>query len=116
MKALVLKEFCEIDTGQTARVGSYPLKTAPLDMVDLPIPEPGPNQILVKVSTCGICHTELDEIEGRLAPSRLPVVLGHEIVGTVEGLGSRAGRHRTGDRWTTPSTSGTKRKSRAWPT
>jgi propanol-preferring alcohol dehydrogenase len=98
MKALVLKEFCEIGTGQTARVGSYPLKTTPLDMVDLPIPEPGPNQILVKVSTCGICHTELDQIEGRLVPPRLPVVLGHEIVGTVEGLGSRAGRHRIGDR------------------
>jgi propanol-preferring alcohol dehydrogenase len=98
MKAWVLKEFCEIDTGQGPAAGPLPLKKDPLDFVDLPVPVPGPNQILVRVSTCGICHTELDEIEGRLVPPRFPMVLGHEIVGRVESAGPRATRYRKGDR------------------
>lgn len=56
----------------------------PLELVDLPDPIPGPGQIRVKVSACGVCHTELDEIEGRVPPSRFPMILGHEIVGRVE--------------------------------
>jgi len=51
----------------------------------------------VKVSACGVCHTELDEIEGRLQP-KLPIVLGHEIVGKVEGLGSGVAKFKIGDR------------------
>jgi len=62
-----------------------PIEKEPLKWVDLPVPSPGPKEILVKVSACGICHTELDEIEGRLPPN-LPIILGHEIVGRVEGL------------------------------
>ena len=65
--------------------------------MDLPVPVPGPKEILVKVSVCGVCHTELDEIEGRLQP-RLPVILGHEIVGRVEGAGPEARTFRQGDR------------------
>lgn len=98
MKAMMLKELCEIDTGEGAHRGPFPLKRAPLDAMDLPDPVPGPKEILVKVSTCGICHTELDEIEGRLVPPRLPVVLGHEVVGRVEGVGSEVSAHAKGDR------------------
>jgi len=53
---------------------------------------------LVRVAASGVCHTELDEIEGRLVPPRFPVVLGHEIVGRVEALGPGATRFKTGDR------------------
>jgi len=84
MKAQILKQ-------------TSPVEDRPLELVELPIPEPGPKQILVRVSACGVCHTELDEIEGRLQPN-LPVVLGHEIVGRVESLGSEATRYSIGDR------------------
>jgi len=66
-------------------------------MENLPDPVPGPGEILVKVSVCGVCHTELDEIEGRLQP-KLPVVLGHQVVGKVAALGSGAKRFQLGDR------------------
>ena len=84
MKAMLLKEIS-------------PVEREPLQWVDLPIPTPGPKEILVKVSACGVCHTELDEIEGRLPPN-LPIVLGHEIVGRVEGLGSGVTKFVQGDR------------------
>jgi len=84
MKAQILKQ-------------TSPVEDRPLELVDVPVPEPGPEQILVKVSACGVCHTELDEIEGRLQPN-LPVILGHEIVGRVESLGSEATRYSIGDR------------------
>ncbi len=67
MKAQILKEIS-------------PVENRPLELIDMPVPQPKPKEILVKVSACGVCHTELDEIEGRLQP-RLPRVLGHEIVG-----------------------------------
>ncbi|HIJ71504.1 MAG TPA: zinc-dependent alcohol dehydrogenase family protein [Planctomycetes bacterium] len=59
------------------------IEKRPLEMVDTPRPVPKDNEVLLKVSACGVCHTELDEIEGRLRPPRLPVVLGHEIVGNI---------------------------------
>jgi len=74
-----------------------PIEKEPLQWVDLPTPSPGPKEILVKVSACGICHTELDEIEGRLQPN-LPIILGHEIVGKIEGLGPGVTRFAQGDR------------------
>jgi propanol-preferring alcohol dehydrogenase len=70
----------------------------PLKLVDLPRPEPGHREILVRVSTCGVCHTELDEIEGRTPPPRLPVVPGHQVVGYVQQLGQGATRYVIGDR------------------
>jgi len=73
MKAMVLKKLCSILENKN-----------PLELVDLPQPEPGESDLLIKVSTCGVCHTELDEIEGRTPPPRLPVVLGHQVVGRVE--------------------------------
>ncbi len=69
----------------------------PLELVDWPIPQPQSGEILVKVAACGVCHTELDEIEGRIRP-RLPIILGHEIVGRVVALGSAVTRFKIGDR------------------
>src|SRR4030043_163000 len=84
MKAMILKK--------TAPIGEKPLV---LD--DIPLPKPGPKQVRVKISACGICHTELDEIGGRLQ-SRLPIIPGHEVVGKVESLGPEANKYKTGDR------------------
>jgi propanol-preferring alcohol dehydrogenase len=74
-----------------------PVEDRRLALVDRPIPMPGDREILVRVSACGVCHTELDEIEGRL-PARLPVVPGHQIVGRVERAGANASRFAPGDR------------------
>jgi propanol-preferring alcohol dehydrogenase len=71
---------------------------APLEMVDMPQPVPGAGEILVEVSVCGVCHTELDEIEGRTPPPRLPVVPGHQAVGQVVELGPACDRFAPGDR------------------
>jgi len=84
MKAQILKQVAPIDE-------------MPLELVDMPTPQPKPGEILVKVSACGVCHTELDEIEGRLPP-KLPVILGHEIVGRVEKHGAGAKKFNIGDR------------------
>jgi len=84
MKAMVLKEISSVEK-------------EPLKMMELPDPAPGPKEILVKISGCGVCHTELDEIEGRLPP-KLPIVLGHQIVGRVENSGSGAKQFSLGDR------------------
>jgi propanol-preferring alcohol dehydrogenase len=70
----------------------------PLRLVELPDPVPGEGEILVRISACGVCHTELDEIEGRTPPPSLPVVPGHQIVGKVERAGSASVRFRSGDR------------------
>lgn len=81
-----------------SRIASLEDQGSPLDLVDLPVPEPGAGEIRIRVSVCGICHTEIDEIEGRAAPPRLPVVPGHEVVGRVDGLGAGATRFRLGER------------------
>jgi len=73
------------------------IEKEPLEMMDLPDPVPGPKEILVKVSACGVCHTELDEIEGRLQP-KVPIILGHEVVGRVERLGTGTAKFSLGDR------------------
>jgi len=70
----------------------------PLSFVEIPEPEPGENQILVRVAACGVCHTELDEIEGRTPPSSFPAILGHQIVGVVEKRGRSALTFSEGER------------------
>ena len=70
----------------------------PLVLEDLPVPVPGPGEVLIRVRACGVCHTELDEIEGRTPPPALPVVPGHEVVGTVEGTGAGVTRLQPGER------------------
>jgi len=87
MKAMVLKNLCSLKENET-----------PLELADMPDPVPGEAEILVRVSACGVCHTELDEIEGRTPPPQLPVILGHEVVGQVEQTGSKARKYAIGDR------------------
>ena len=87
MKAMVLQRICRLDE-----------TTSPLERVTLPDPVPAKNEILVKVSTCAVCNTELDEIEGRTPPPRFPVVLGHQVVGRVERMGDGTSRFKPGDR------------------
>ncbi len=79
------------------KLGSLTENKKPLELADLPDPVPGEAEILVRVSACGVCHTELDEIEGRTPPHELPVVLGHQVVGMVEQAG-KAGIFSIGDR------------------
>ncbi len=87
MKAMILREICSFDRNP-----------APLRLEETPDPVPGEREILVKVSVCGVCHTEIDEIEGRTPPPSLPVVPGHQIVGRVVGKGENAHRFKEGDR------------------
>lgn len=87
MKAMVLNKLCSLEENKT-----------PLELTNLPEPVPGEREILVKVTACGVCHTELDEIEGRTPPPRLPIVLGHQVVGRVEETGNNANTFRIGDR------------------
>ncbi|TDA33376.1 MAG: alcohol dehydrogenase, partial [Hadesarchaea archaeon] len=63
-----------------------PVEESPLSLEELPTPSPDEGEILIRISVCGICRTELDEVEGRLKP-KLPVIPGHQVVGRVEELG-----------------------------
>jgi propanol-preferring alcohol dehydrogenase len=87
MKAMVLKHITNLAQNRS-----------PLELVDLPLPIPKEQEILIKVSVCGVCHTELDEIEGRTLPAKLPIVPGHQIVGHVAKPAKGATRFKTGDR------------------
>ncbi|MHC4459784.1 MAG: alcohol dehydrogenase catalytic domain-containing protein, partial [Planctomycetota bacterium] len=87
MKAMVLNKLCDLKQNKR-----------PLELTDIPTPQPKAREVLVKVSACGVCHTELDEIEGRTSPPRLPVVLGHQVVGGVVENGGQANRFTIGDR------------------
>ncbi len=83
---------------------------SPLRLAEIPVPQPGPGQVLLKVRACGVCHTDLHIVDGELTEPKLPLVLGHQIVGTVVGRGAGAGRFRTGERVGVPwlgSTDGT---------
>lgn len=69
----------------------------PLKLVDMPIPDISSDQILIKVQACGVCRTELDQIEGRIKPFKLPVILGHQIAGIVEKAGENCKKFSIGD-------------------
>lgn len=73
MKAMLLR-----------RIVSVKEEPAPLTLENIPEPSPEKGEVLIRVTRCGVCHTELDEIEGRTPPPRLPVVLGHQVVGRIE--------------------------------
>jgi propanol-preferring alcohol dehydrogenase len=75
-----------------------PVDGGPLALVERPVPEPAPGEIRVRVSTCGVCRTDLHVAEGDLTPHRAAVVPGHEVVGTVDALGAGATRFRIGQR------------------
>ncbi|MCG8608723.1 zinc-dependent alcohol dehydrogenase family protein [bacterium] len=87
MQAMLLTQVC--DLRETNR---------PLELADVPVPVPNQEEILLKVLASGVCHTELDEIEGRTPPPRLPIVPGHQVVGRVAALGNGASRFEIGDR------------------
>jgi alcohol dehydrogenase, propanol-preferring len=87
MNAMVLNQVCDLEENRN-----------PLIMMDLPVPEPKADGILVRVTVCGVCHTELDEIEGRIPLTRFPAILGHQIIGRVEKAGPRAQRFKLGER------------------
>jgi alcohol dehydrogenase, propanol-preferring len=70
----------------------------PLTLQDLPVPEPGPGEVLVAVSVCGICRTDLHVIEGELERSKLPLIPGHQAVGTITRVGSGVTTRRVGER------------------
>jgi alcohol dehydrogenase, propanol-preferring len=87
MKALLLKEIVDMSQNQE-----------PLSLEDVPPPSIKKNEVMIQVATCGICHTELDEIEGRTPPAFFPMILGHQAVGSVIKIGSQVTLHQIGDR------------------
>jgi propanol-preferring alcohol dehydrogenase len=70
----------------------------PLRLAELPVPEPGPGEVLIRVSACGVCRTDLHIIDGELAGPKLPLVPGHQIVGRLAGLGRDVKSFAIGDR------------------
>ncbi|MBN2437906.1 MAG: zinc-dependent alcohol dehydrogenase family protein [Deltaproteobacteria bacterium] len=87
MRAMILKD-----------VSGFAENPAPLVPAEAPEPVPGKGEILIRVAACGVCHTEIDEIEGRTPPPIFPVIPGHQVVGYVARLGQDAGRFRPEDR------------------
>ena len=87
MKAMILERIWNLAENPT-----------PLRLVDLPIPSPQDHELLIKISACGVCHTELDEIEGRTPPPRFPIILGHQVIGRIEQAGSEVTRFKIGAR------------------
>ncbi len=87
MKAMLLNRLSRLEEN-----------SSPLELAELPEPLPAGHEILIKVSACGVCHTELDEIEGRTPPPRLPVILGHQVVGRVAAAWDAASRFQVGER------------------
>jgi len=79
MKAMILESLGEVKPP----FDGVP-SPAPLRLVQQPDPTLAPGEVLLRVTRCGVCHTELDEIEGRTPPPHLPVILGHQVVGTLE--------------------------------
>ena len=75
-----------------------PIASRPLDLVDQPEPEPAAREIRVRIDACAVCRTDLHLVEGDVQPAKLPVIPGHQIVGTVEQTGPDARRFRLGDR------------------
>lgn len=85
MKAMILKGFASIDQN-------------PLELVNLPVPKPGPEDILIRIKVCGVCHTDLHTVEGELPQVKLPIIPGHEVVGIVEKRGERTARFKEGEK------------------
>lgn len=87
MKAMILDKIVDLRQNKN-----------PLIKKEFSVPIPKGKEILLKVLACGVCHTELDEIEGRTPPPYFPMILGHQVVGIVEEMGQQAGRFKIGDR------------------
>jgi len=87
MKALILKKTTDLSKNKY-----------PLEMVQIEKPVPNQGEILIRVSVCGVCHTELDEIEGRIPLPQFPIVLGHQVIGVVEERGLNSEKFTKGER------------------
>ena len=87
MRAWILRNVCDLR-----------IEKRPLELVEVALPEPKEHEIRIRVSCCGVCHTELDEIEGRTPPTLFPMTLGHQVVGLVDSAGSQTSRFEIGDR------------------
>lgn len=87
MKAMLLRRIVSLDEVEE-----------PLELAEIERPELGAHDVLLGVSACGVCHTELDEIEGRTPPPSLPVVPGHEVVGRVVKVGESVTKVKIGER------------------
>jgi propanol-preferring alcohol dehydrogenase len=87
MRAMLLREPLHTADG-----------TAPLVAAEVPVPEPGPRDVLVRVSVCGVCRTDLDLVEGRLTAPQYPIIPGHQAIGRVERTGQDVNDVRIGDR------------------
>ena len=76
-----------------------PVEEAPLAAADLPVPDPAPDEVRLRVRACGVCHTDLHTVEGELAAPRLPLVPGHQVIGVVDAVGRDVppGGPRVGD-------------------
>ena len=84
-----------------------PVESGPLRLRDVPAPAPGPGEVLLKVVACGVCRTDIHVVEGELPDPKLPVVPGHQIVATVEGVGDGVDHPVVGDRVGLPWLGGT---------
>jgi alcohol dehydrogenase, propanol-preferring len=69
-----------------------------LKLMEMPVPKPGPEQVLIKIKACGVCRTDLHIVDGELPDLKLPLIPGHEIIGIVVGKGGKASSFRLGDR------------------
>lgn len=87
MKAMILRQAVSLE--ETDK---------PLELAEVLTPKAGHGEVLLQVLTCGVCHTELDEIEGRVSPSKWPIILGHEVVGRVVETGPGVIHYKEGDR------------------
>jgi propanol-preferring alcohol dehydrogenase len=85
VKAMVLRRFAAVET-------------SPLELLEVPLPEPSENEVRIKVLACGVCHTDLHTVEGDLQEASLPIIPGHQVVGIVEKGGRGAARFKKGDR------------------
>jgi len=87
MRAMILNSVTDLERS-----------SEPLVMTSIPDPVPEDHEVLVKVTACGVCHTELDEIEGRTPPPRFPVIPGHQVIGKVAATGNKVEGLQPGDR------------------
>ncbi len=87
MKAMVLEKITDLGESRS-----------PLRLMQLPVPQPGDGEVQIKISVCAVCHTELDEIEGRTPPAFFPIILGHQVVGKISKTGKGAQSFKIGER------------------
>lgn len=92
------RRIFSIPINQTMRAMVLQQAGTPLKLCEWPVPSPGPGQILVQVHACGVCRTDLHIIDGELTKPRLPLIPGHEIVGTVASLGAGVSGFQIGER------------------